>query len=64
MPLLEKALGRSVQLPKRSISSMEELLKLVPEAKDLFIDGTERETQRPKNAKLKKKEIFRQKEDA
>lgn len=55
MPLLEKALGRSVQLPKRSISSIEELLKLVPEAKDLFIDGTERETQRPKKGKLKKK---------
>jgi hypothetical protein len=55
MPLLEKALGRSVQLPKRAVSSMEEFLKLVPEAKDLFIDGTERETQRPKSGKLKKK---------
>lgn len=58
MPLLEKALGRSVQLPKRSISSMEELLKLVPEAKDLFIDGTERETQRPKKGKLKRKRYY------
>lgn len=55
MPLLEKALGRSVALPKRKISSMKEFLELMPEAKDLFIDGTERRVQRPKSGKTQKK---------
>jgi len=55
MPLLEKALGRSVKLPKRQITSMEELLELIPGAKDLFVDGTERRVQRPKNNKTQKK---------
>lgn len=55
MPILEKALGRSVRLPKRQISSVEELLKYFPEAEDLFIDGTERRTQRPKNPKTNRK---------
>jgi len=54
MIVLEKALGRKLVLPKRKISSMEELLQAFPEVKDLFIDGTERKTQRPKNPKKQK----------
>jgi hypothetical protein len=53
VPLLEKALGRSVVMPKRQINSIEEFLEICPDARDLFIDGTERQTQRPKNNKLK-----------
>ena len=55
MPLLEKALGRSVEMPKRKISTMEEFLEAFPDAKDLFIDGTERRVQRPKKGKNQRK---------
>lgn len=55
LPILEKTLGRSITMPKRKISSMEELLKSFPELQDVFIDATERKTQRPKKAKLAKK---------
>lgn len=47
LPLLETALGRALVLPKRRIRTMEEFLKQFPEAQDLFMEGTERCTQRP-----------------
>ena len=53
-PVLEKTLGRTLSLPKRKIRSLEEFIKLIPSAKDLFIDGTERPIQRPKNFKKQK----------
>ena len=55
MPLLEQALGRTITMPKRRISSIEELLDLCPDVKDLFLDGTERRTQRPKKSKTRTK---------
>lgn len=55
MPLLETALGRHVVLPKRQIRSPEEFVSLFPEVKDLFIDATERRTQRPQKAKIQRK---------
>lgn len=55
MPLLEKALGRHVALPKRQIRSVEEFMALCPDVKDLFLDGTERPTQRPQKSRLSKK---------
>lgn len=55
MKLLEKALGRACVLPKRQIKSIDEFLKVFPEAKDLFIDGTERRVQRPKSSKNNKR---------
>jgi len=51
LPLLEKALGRIITLPKRQIRSIEEFLQLFPEVKDIFIDGTERPIQRPRSLK-------------
>ena len=48
-PLLEAALGRKMVLPKRQITSVKEFLEVFPEAKEVFIDGTERPIQRPKN---------------
>ena len=53
--VLEKALGRKLVLPKRKINSVEEFLRLFPEAKDVFLDGTERRIQRPKNKKQQTK---------
>ena len=55
MTILEKALGRSIVMPERRISSMEEFLEKYPEVKDMFVDATERKVQRPKNKKLIKK---------
>lgn len=55
LPILEKTLGRQLVLPERKITSVEEFLKKFPEAKDIFIDGTERTVQKPKNQKKKKK---------
>jgi hypothetical protein len=52
---LEGALGKHFVLPTRKIRNMEEFLEAFPEAKDLFIDGTERPVQKPKNQKKRKK---------
>jgi hypothetical protein len=46
---LEKALGKKLALPKRRIASVEEFFKAFPEAKSIFIDGTERPIRRPKD---------------
>jgi len=48
-PILEKALGREMVLPERKIGTVEELLEVFPDVNDLFIDGTERPIQRPKD---------------
>ena len=51
LPLLEAVLGRAAVLPARQIRSVEEFLQRFPEVHDLFIDGTERPTQRPQQAR-------------
>lgn len=48
LPVLEAALGTSLDLPKRKIRSVEEFLEDFPEAKRVVIDGTERPVRRPK----------------
>lgn len=53
--ILEKALGKKMALPKRQLSSLEEWLEVFPQVQDLFIDGTERPTQRPKQAERQQK---------
>jgi hypothetical protein len=50
LPLLETVLGRAAVLPARQIRSVEEFLQRFPEVQDLFLDGTERPTQRPQQA--------------
>lgn len=54
-PVLEKTLGRQLVLPKRQITSMEEFVRLFPGVKDVFVDGTDRRVQRPKNPKRQNK---------
>ncbi len=51
LPVLEKTLGRQLVLPQRQIHSMQEFYDLCPDLKDIFIDGTDRRVQRPKNPK-------------
>lgn len=55
LPVLSKTLGKELVLPKRKISSPEEFFELFPEAKEVFIDGTERPKRRPKDAEKQKK---------
>jgi hypothetical protein len=52
---LRKALGREFVLPERKISSVDEFLRAFPEAKDVFLDGTERRVQRPKEGRRQRK---------
>ena len=51
LPLLEAVLGQAAVWPARQIRSVEEFLRRFPEVHDLFIDGTERPTQRPQKAR-------------
>lgn len=55
LPVLERALGRHLALPERKIRSVEEFFAKFPEAKDVFIDGTERPVQKPKSKKRRAK---------
>lgn len=55
MKALERALGRRLVMPERKIRSMEEFLEKFPEAREVFLDGTERRKERPKNQKHQRK---------
>lgn len=55
LPVLERTLGRKLVLPERKATSLEEVFQRVPGLKDVFLDGTERRTQRPKNTKRQNK---------
>lgn len=47
--IMEKTLGKKLALPKRQLKSVEDFFKAFPEAREVFIDGTERPIQRPKD---------------
>jgi len=51
LPVLEAVLGRAAVLPARQLRSVEEFLQRFPEVQDLFLEGTERPTQRPRKAR-------------
>ena len=53
---LEATLGKKLVLPKRQLRNIEEFLKAFPEAKEVFIDGTERPIQRPQDSKRQKED--------
>lgn len=52
--IMETTLGKKMALPKRQLKSVEDFFKAFPEAKEVFIDGTERPIQRPKNKERQK----------
>lgn len=54
-PVLEMALGRKLVLPERKARSLEEVFQRCPGLKDVFMDGTERRVQKPKNLKKRNK---------
>ena len=53
--VLEQTLGRSLVLPKRRITSLDEFLEAFPEVKEIFIDGTERPVGRSKKMRTQNK---------
>lgn len=55
LPVLEISLNRKLVLPKRKITSIEEFFQRFPEAKEVFLDGTERRVEKPKNLKKRNK---------
>lgn len=52
--ILEKTLGKKLVLPERQMKNPEDFFKAFPEAKEVFIDGTERPIQRSKDKKKQK----------
>ncbi len=48
-PVMESTLGKKLALPTRKITSVKEFFEAFPEAKEVFLDGTERPIQRPKD---------------
>lgn len=50
-PILEKALGRGLSLPKRKIGSMQEFREVFQDVNDVLIDVTERKCRRPTSSK-------------
>lgn len=52
--ILEATLKRKLVLPKRQLKSVEDFFKAFPEAKEVFLDGTERPIQRPKDKERQK----------
>lgn len=55
LPVLEMTLGRTLVLPMRKARSLEEVFARCPELKDVFLDGTERRTQKPRKVKQRNK---------
>lgn len=55
LPIVQSSLKITGDLPRRKIRSVEEFFNLFPEAKDVFLDGTERRTNRPKKPKTQRK---------
>jgi len=53
--VLEKALWKKVVLPKRKVWELEKLLEENPHIKEIFIDWTEREINRPKKDEIQRK---------
>jgi hypothetical protein len=48
-PLVEEALGQTLALPKRKLTSLEEFVDAFPEVERVILDGTERPIQRAKD---------------
>src|SRR3989338_5424536 len=55
LSVLKRTLGKNLVLPERKIRSVKEFYEKFPQLKDVFLDGTERPVQRPKDAKKRKK---------
>jgi len=52
--ILEATLGKKLVLPKLQLRAVEDFLKAFPEAREVFIDTTERPIQNPKDSDRQK----------
>lgn len=52
--ILEATLKKKLVLPKRQLKNVEDFFRAFPEAKEVFLDGTERPIQRPIDSKRQK----------
>lgn len=52
--ILEATLGKKKVLPKRQLRTIKEFFDAFPEAREVFVDGTERPIQRPKDTERQK----------
>lgn len=52
--IMEKTLGKKMTLPERRMKRIEDFFAAFPEAREVFVDGTERPIQRPKNKEKQK----------
>jgi len=55
LPVLAMALGRALALPKRKARTLAEVFERCPGLKDVFLDGTERRTQKLRKLKRRNK---------
>lgn len=55
LPTLEMALKRKLVLPSRKPRTLDEIFRNNPELKDVFLDGSERRVQKPKDKKKRNK---------
>lgn len=55
LPPLRNTLNKELVLPKRKLNDLDEFISLFPEVTEVFIDGTERPIQRPKNNEKQKR---------
>lgn len=55
LPVLQKTLGRHLTLPIRKANSLKEVFERCPGLKDVFLDGSERRTQKPTSKKRRNK---------
>lgn len=62
-PVLEQTLEQEGVLPKRETGTIEEFTENFPEVDELYIDGTERPTQRPSDYALQKEFFSGKKKD-
>jgi hypothetical protein len=63
LPVLEQTLEQEGVLPKRETGTVEEFIENFPEVDELYIDGTERPTQRPSDYALQKEFFSGKKKD-
>jgi hypothetical protein len=60
-PIVEEVLGKIDSLPKRKITSLDQLFTDYPELEEIYIDGTDRPVQRKQNTKASNKNYSKKK---
>jgi hypothetical protein len=63
LPILKQTLATESVLPSREINTVSEFTKKFPDVDELYIDGTERPTQRPSDYALQKEFYSGKKKD-